>query len=78
MNTKKTIEVMVGLIIVGLLATSYFYFSQSEKVEKESAVDTAKTVSESVPKIITNPAEEVPEVNPFDRANPFKYTNPLR
>lgn len=72
-----------GIIIVVLLALGgivFWYVSQRERQELESGgvVETAKTVSDSVPEIQTNPAEDVPEINPLDRANPFKYTNPLR
>lgn len=75
MDTKKFIWPVVGVIVVGLLVFGYLYFS---KPAKEGTLNTTEKVSENVPKIITNAGEEVPEVNPLDRANPFKYTNPLR
>lgn len=64
------IAALVALIVVG-----YFYFF---KPEKKGAVGTVERVSEGVPTITTNAADKVPEINPLDRANPFKYTNPLR
>ena len=81
MNPKKLISIIISLVILGLLAVGYFAFFKPEKKtsdEKGSAVETVKKASESVPVIATNPGEEVPEINPLDRANPFKYTNPLR
>lgn len=75
MDTKKLTWAITGLIVLGLLVAGYFYFSEPKK---EGALGTTEQVSENVPKIATNPAEEVPEINPLDRANPFKYTNPLR
>lgn len=81
MNAKKPIEIVVGLIALGLLVSGYFYFSRPSvpaKIEKKGAVGTAETVSEGVPKITTNPVDKMPEINPLDRANPFKYINPLR
>lgn len=78
MDTKKLTLAIVGLVILGLLAAGYFYFSKPKKEEKKGAVGTVERVSESVPKITTNAAEKVPEINPLDRANPFKYNNPLR
>lgn len=77
MSNKKLILLVVGLVTVALLVAGYFYFFRG-KGKKEGAVGTAEKVSETVPTIATNPAEKVPEVNPLDRANPFKYTNPLR
>lgn len=78
MDTKKLILTIVGLTVLALLVAGYFYFSKPKKVEKEGVVGTVEKVSEDVPKITTNPADKVPEINPLDRANPFKYTNPLR
>ena len=75
MDTKKIIWLIVGVIVVGLLVFGYLYFF---KAEPQDAIGTAEQLGESIPKISTNPAEDVPEVNPLDRANPFKYTNPLR
>ena len=85
MDTKKLIWTIASLAILGLLVAGYFYFPRPAKkevvsppTEKKGAVGAAEKVSEGVPKITTNPAEKIPEVNPLDRANPFKYTNPLR
>lgn len=69
------IKLLIILGVVALLVAGYFYFFRPKK---EGAVGTTEKVSESVPKIATNPAEKVPEVNPLDRANPFKYKNPLK
>lgn len=79
MAKKEVIFAIAGLAILGLLVAGYFYFSKPrQKQGAESAVGTTEAVSDAVPEIVTNPAEEVPEVNPLDRANPFKYNNPLR
>lgn len=80
MTTKKeVIFAIAGLVVFGALVAGYFYFSKLEQKQgAASAVGTTEVVSDVVPEIVTNPAEEVPEVNPLDRANPFKYNNPLR
>ena len=79
MDIKKIIRIIGSLVALGLLIAGLFYFRQKiQKPEEKGAVDTAGEVSKSVPEIITNPAEKMPEVNPLDRANPFKYINPLR
>ncbi|MEK9186396.1 MAG: hypothetical protein AAB885_02295 [Patescibacteria group bacterium] len=71
---KKNIWIVIAVIIAVAVA-AYLYFKTTEK---KGAVGTAEEVSEAVPKITTNPGAEVPEINPIDRANPFKYQNPLR
>lgn len=75
MSNKKIVLSAVGLTAVAVLVLAYFYFL---KPKTEGTIETAKKAGESVPEIVTNPAEKVPEVNPLDRANPFKYNNPLR
>lgn len=77
-NTKLTpVVVIIAILLVG--AIGFWYWSQRTGVPEEGgAVETAKTISESVPEIQTNPGEDVPEINPLDQANPFKYNNPLR
>ena len=74
MDNKKLLSIIAFILITG--GVGFWYWSQEEK--EGSAVETAKDISESVPEIQTNPGEKVPEINPLDRANPFKYTNPLR
>ena len=68
--------VVLALILV-LVAVGFWYWFQKE-AEPVGVLETAQDVSESVPEIQTNPGEKVPEINPLDRANPFKYNNPLR
>ena len=77
MNTKKMILIAGGLVLA-LLVVGLFYKYPKKAQPEKGAVDTAGEVSKSVPEIFTNPAEKVPEVNPLDRANPFKYNNPLK
>ena len=75
LNRGKGLTPIVTLVVILLvLAVGFWYWSQREK----GAVGAAKDVSRAVPEIQTNPGQEVPEVNPLDLANPFKYTNPLR
>ena len=83
MDNKKLIPIVVIILI--LLGVGFLFWSQKEVqepiepvVEEKGVVETAKNISESVPEIQTNVGEEVPEINPLDRANPYKYTNPLR
>ena len=79
MDDKKPVPVQtIIVVIVILLALGAGYWYWSQKGKEGSVVETAKDISASVPEIQTNPGEKVPEVNPLDLANPFKYTNPLR
>lgn len=87
MDNKKLVLIVVVLILM-VGGIGFWYWSQKktetsvsipvETPQEEGAVGTAKNISESVPEIQTNPGEKVPEVNPLDRTNPFKYINPLR
>lgn len=78
MNKKELMLGVGGLVVLGALVAAYFYFSKPADTGAEGALGATQQASEGVPKIVTNPAEEIPEVNPLDRANPFKYNNPLR
>ena len=69
---------VIAVLIVAAAVYYFYYYFKEKPLEEKGAVETAKDISESVPEIQTNPGEEVPEINPLDRANPFKYTNPLR
>jgi len=81
MDNKKLLPIIIIILVLAAGAVSFWYRrgSQEEEQKKEGgAVETAETISEAVPEIQTNPGEKVPEINPLDRANPFKYINPLR
>ena len=85
MNNNNKNLILVGIVTILLIGGGAFWFlSQKETeeplepIEEKGVVGTAKDISESVPEIQTNVGEEVPEINPLDRANPYKYTNPLR
>jgi len=75
MGGKRLIPVAAVVLVLLVLGIGYWLWSQKKET---SVVETAKTVSESVPEIQTNPGQKVPEINPLDRANPFKYNNPLK
>lgn len=52
------------------------FLSREGKDEVEQAVQKA---TGAVPEVVTNPVEgKVPQINPVDKVNPFKYDNPLR
>ncbi|MDP3770100.1 MAG: hypothetical protein U1A23_01090 [Candidatus Sungbacteria bacterium] len=81
MDKKKLILFGIAAAVLVTAGIGFLYWPQKEAEapkKEEGTVETAKNISESVPEIQTNPGEKVPEINPLDRANPFKYTNPLR
>ncbi|MBI2625380.1 MAG: hypothetical protein HYW70_03560 [Candidatus Nealsonbacteria bacterium] len=77
MFNKKIVLLITAVIIVAAVVVGYFYFFKP-KPELKGTIGAAKEATKSVPEISTNPGENVPEVNPLDLANPFKYKNPLR
>ena len=81
-DNKKGNKIPILIIVIILLLVAggigYWFSSPDLEPEETGVVETAKTASESVPEIATNPGEQVPEINPVDRANPFRYNNPLR
>ena len=81
MNKKILIIIIVAVLIVALGAGGYFYWNKKNKTlgEKalEAAGDAAEKLTESVtkgilPSIQTNLFENKPNINPADKANPFK------
>ena len=82
MDFKSKSVILASIIIAVIIVAAVFWYWPQKEAEvpkkEEGTVETAKTISESVPEIQTNPGEKVPEINPLDRANPFKYINPLR
>ncbi|MBU2082011.1 hypothetical protein KKH14_01135 [Patescibacteria group bacterium] len=87
---KKEILMIAAVILIIILAIGgYFWWnswrnSSGNKV-LDSAGDAAKKITENatkgiLPSIGTNPLESKPDVNPANKANPFKniITNPFQ
>ena len=90
---KKTIFILVAVVLlIGLVIGGYFGWKKwreskalaPETSALEKAGETAEKITESatqgvLPSIGTNPLESKPDVNPADKANPFKdiKTNPF-
>ena len=89
MNKKTTLIIIVILIIIGLGAGGYLGWKNLKKSGAgtkalQKAGEAAETLTESalkgvLPSIETNVLENKPDINPADKANPFKdvKTNPF-
>ena len=89
--SKKVILIIIAaVVVVGLAIGGYFFWSNwkksasSENKAIENAGEAAEKITEGatkgvLPSIGANPLESKPDVNPVDKANPFKdiKTNPF-
>lgn len=83
--SKKIVLILIAIILlIGLGVGSYFYWNHFKKSKAEAGIkaleDTEGAVEEitesatqgALPSLGTNPLENKPDVNPADKANPFK------
>ena len=86
MNKKTLIIIITAVLIIALGVGGYFYWKS--KANKGTKVPEAKGAAEKLtesatkgvlPSIQTNPLENKPDINPADKANPYKdiKTNPF-
>ncbi len=69
---RKNILIIVVVAVLIALAVVYFVL----RSQKKSTLPTGLQVPQV--EIQNNPIEnKVPEINPVEKANPFKYKNPL-
>lgn len=78
---NNTIKIIVGVVVLALLAAVLWYYYSQPKIEPvKTAEDALEAISAPTLDVQSNPVEgKVPELNPIDRANPFKdtYKNPF-
>ena len=88
MNKKILVIIIVAVLIAALGVGGYFYWSKKNKTPGERALEAAGDAAEKLiesatkgvlPSIQTNPLENKPDINPADKANPYKNikTNPF-
>ncbi len=88
---KEILMIAAVILIIGLAIGGYFLWNNwknsisSENKALETAGEAADKITESatkgvLPSIGVNPLESKPDVNPADKANPFKniITNPFQ
>ena len=83
---KKIIIIIIAAVLLVVLVGGYFLWANFKK-SKAGALDnigTAEDITNSatkgvLPSIETNPLEDKPDLNPADKANPYKdiKTNPF-
>jgi len=85
-SQKQLLVTGIAIIVIIILAISYWYVSQEQKEEASQTAENANQAleifSESVvtgEDIISNPVQDkIPELNPVEKTNPYKeYTNPF-
>lgn len=81
---KKEILMIAAVILLIGLAVGGYFLKNYWKKSADNAGETADQITESatqgaLPSIGSNPLESKPDVNPADKANPFKniITNPF-
>jgi len=86
---KKVIFIIIAVVLLIVLSiTGYFCWINFKKSEIKNTFQNVSNAAEDItnsankgvlPSIQTNPLENKPDVNPADKANPFKdiKTNPF-
>ena len=86
-NNKNRILIVLAIVVfIVLVVGSYIYWKQSNvgKNVIDKASNTSEKITDSatkgvLPSVGINPLENKPDINPADKANPFKNikTNPF-
>jgi cytoskeletal protein RodZ len=81
MNPKAIILEVVAVIITGLLVWYWFFFQPEVAAPVQTVEQAIEAVIEApaaAVEVQTNPVEgKLPELNPVEKVNPFKYQNPF-
>ncbi len=89
MNKKTLIIIIAVILIIALGVGGYFYWSKKNKENAGvKALENIGAATEKItdsatkgvlPSFETNPLENKPDINPADKANPYKNikTNPF-
>ena len=89
MNKKALIIIIAVILIIALGVGGYFYWSKKNKADTgakalENIGEATEKITESamkgvLPSLQTNPLENKPDINPANKANPYKNikTNPF-
>ncbi len=86
---KEILMIAAVILIIGLAVGGYFLWINWKNSSDNKALDNAGNAADKItesatkgvlPSIGINPLESKPDVNPADKANPFKniITNPFK
>lgn len=79
MNSKLNLLVIVIIIAIGAAIGLYWYFDKSPAEKVETTEEALEVLSKTPPVTVeTNPIKKVPDLNPVEKINPFKTTNPFQ
>lgn len=71
-QVKKNIWIIIAVVVIVVLAAFYIVRRGQKKP------NTPRNLQVPQVEIQNNPVEKkIPEINPVEKANPFKYKNPL-
>ena len=74
MSRRMVVGIVVAAIIIALALWYYARSRERSVFDAIRAATEAPIVSTIVP---PNPTQGIPELNPIDKINPFRYGNPL-
>lgn len=77
--SKTIVSIVITLVIVALAIAAVFYFRAQQETAEVPLSEESDVLKELQIPTATNPAEEVPDVNPVKKTNPFEqtYQNPF-
>jgi len=77
MNNTKNLYIVVAIIAVIAIGL-YWYFAKYNPTKIETTEEALEVLSETPPSTVeTNPVKKVPDLNPVEKINPFKTSNPF-
>ena len=78
MNKIKLLYIIIGVAATATVGL-YWYFGKEQAQKVETTEEALEILSEAPPVTIeTNPVKNVPDLNPVEKANPFKTPNPFQ
>ena len=77
MNNTKNLYIVVAIIAVIAIGL-YWYFGVYKKPQIKTVEEALGVLDETPPSTVeTNPVKKVPDLNPVEKINPFKTSNPF-
>lgn len=77
MNNIKPLYIIVAVTVAAAIGLYLYFGTGGDKVETtEEALDVLSETPQV--QVETNPVKKVPDLNPVEKVNPFKTTNPFQ